>query len=370
MAIIIAVTLMWPYLWSDTGVTKEDSATLIAPRAHQTRAKSAEIKKARPLLGQKAQEDEFNPFEDEAFKAQLQQVADLYAETAKYPHTSQPIVNPEDVREHEAFEETKSDLPFGGDKDDESPLRLIAATDRYQYFQGDVIQARLQIVNGPSDTFNAVKGVLSGARGDLPQAIEFGATDKSLTAFTASFDSKLVPPNLMSNEMLLKLSVEVGGQQFFTTVGFRYAVAAADVVGIPYVRVEGPNLLIPLQYNVFQAGYYFVNAVLDDEASGRPLIQLQGEGRMGQGNGVITLKAHIAALKSVGSEGSYVLRSIRSYRGAEVGESVDVPASTSQRRFAVQGFPFTDYEDQPHEDEDAQAREDFIRGLGGDDNNE
>ena len=147
---------------------------------------------------------------------------------------------------------------------------------------------------------------------------------------------------------------------------FRYSDASAQIIGVQQVRTEGPNLVIPLQVNVFQSGYYFVSGVLDDAQTGRPLIQLQAEKRLLQGNGIINLSAHITALRRQGSEGPYVLRSLRSHRGAEVGESFDVPVSTSSTRYTIQGFPFSVYDDEEYENEDAEEVLEFLDGLGGD----
>ena len=310
------------------------------------------------------EQDVFNPYENEVLKAQLQQVSDIYAEKIKYPISSQPIYNPEDAREYKEFEQAEVDLPFPDSAGDESPIRISAATNTFQYFVGDTIAVRVQISGAPTDTFIQVSGVLSGGNGDLPVEGVFEPSDQSLTQFTAIFDTKLAPANLLTAEMLVKLNVTVGDRLLFTTVAFRYAVASAQIVAVQQVRTEGPNLVIPLQVNVYQGGYFFVSGVLEDAQTGRPLLQLQAEKRLPLGNGIINLSAHISALRRQGSEGPYVLRSLRSYRGAEVGENFDAPASTTKARFSIQGFPFAAYEDQEFVDELGQERLEFLRGLG------
>jgi hypothetical protein len=164
--------------------------------------------------------------------------------------------------------------------------------------------------------------------------------------------------------MLAKLNITLGSRQLFTTVGFRYAVASAEVVGVRNTFVDGPNLVIPLQLNVYQSGYYFLNGVLEDLQTGQPLIKLQSEARLSQGNAVLTLNAHIAALRQQGSEGPYVLRSIQIHRGSEVGEIYDSPASSLQTRFSVQGFPFSEFDDQEYVDEHGQETVDFLEDAG------
>lgn len=310
------------------------------------------------------EEEEFNPYESEAFKANIQQVADIFEENSKYPTNSQPIYDPDSVKEPEPYQFTEVDLPFPENDGDENPIRIAAATDTYQYFVGDVIRLRVRLTGAPKDTFAEVKGVLSGSSGDIPIALNFDATDKSLTEFNAEFDTKLAPLNLLTPEMLAKISVTVDDRDLFTTVTFRVDQPSARVVGVLPARPEGPNLVIPLQVNVDQGGYYFMRSVLQDANTRLPLIELQTEGRLQLGNGILTFKAHIAALKRQQSEGPYVLRSVKLHRGAEAGETYDRPGSSSLSEYTIQGFPFSAYTDEEYSDEQTQERLDFLRDLG------
>jgi len=364
VVLVCAVFFLAIIFWPSEGrrVSNTEEQTLVADA--EPVQKKEPVKK---VTNEADEEELFNAYQEEELKAQLQQAADIYEENIKYPNNSQPVYNSQDVREYEPFEQAEVDLPFFEDdepKEGEEPIRLAASTEQFQYFRGDTINARLKISGAPQDTFIDVNGILSSANGDIPIEINFQSTDRSMTEFRAAIDSNLAPVNLFSSEMLLKLNVKVGSRDLNTTVVFRFNNASAQLVGIQQVRPEGAELIIPLQYNVFQSGYYFVQAVLEDASSNQPLIQLQGEGRVSQGNAVITLKAHIAALKRQGSEGPYRLRSIRAYRGAGVGEQIDVPASTSQPSFDIPGYPFSAYEDVEYVDPIAQERLDFLRNLG------
>ena len=364
---IIVVTLAltaWKFFANEEKQNKAEVLSAIpstvnaAKTQENAQAKSASVKK-------EAHVEDFDPFENEALKAQLHQISNQYKETIKYPIGAQPITNPADAREYQEFEQAEVDLPFPENDGDENPIRIAAATNTFQYFQGDSVSVRVQISGAPSDTFIEVNGVLSGRNGDLPIEGVFSPRDESLSEFNAVFDTTIAPSNLLTQEMLVKVNVNVGGRNLFTTVAFSYAIASAQVVGVQQVRVDGPNLVIPLQLNVYQNGYYFINGVLEDAQTGRPLIRLQSEQRLQQGNGLINLNAHIAALQAQGSEGPYVLRSLTTYRGAEIGESFDAPASSSQPRFTIQGFPFSSFDNEEYVDEQGQERADFLEDLSG-----
>lgn len=361
ITLVIVVTFVGPYLWTDS-TNEIESVALIVPLA-RTSQTTSQFTKAKPSSNAQTNDDDYNPYEDEVFKAQLLQVADLYEETSRYPVNSQPIRNIEAAREPAPFDETEVDTPFPSD-DGEPAIRLQAAVDKFQYFKGETINVRLNVVGAPDDVFVKAAAIISGAQGDTPLAGDLNPSDESLASFTGAFDLQVVPSSLLSSEMLLKILVTVDERQLFTTVGFRYAAASATLVGVPYQRQEGAYLNIPLQYSVNTSGYYFVRGVLEEASSGRPLIQLQAEGRMNQGNGLLVMRAHFQALKAAGSEGPYVLRSVLTHRGAEQGETFDAPASSAQNRFEVQGYPFAQYDDEPYQDPDAQDSIDFIRGLG------
>lgn len=367
MALVAIGVIAWLYADETVKENKFVEASSDNPSAEVGKSISKKVSPKKETQKEEAQEP--NPYESEAFKANIQQVADIFEENSKYPTNSQPVYDPSAVREPEPYEFTEVDLPFPETDGEENPLRISAASNTYQYFVGDVIALRVRLLGIPKDTFAEVNGVLSGANGDVPIALNFVAADESLTEFNAEFDTKLAPVQLLTPEMLAKISVKVDDRDLFTTVTFRVDQASARVVGVLPARPEGPNLVIPLQVNVDQSGYYFLRAVLEDANTRTPLIELQTEGRLQFGNGILSLNAHIAALRRQQSEGPYVLRSIKLHRGAETNEAYDRPGSSSQGEYSVQGFPFTAYTNEEYVDEQAQERLEFLRDLGGIDEN-
>ncbi|RBP53766.1 hypothetical protein [Arenicella xantha] len=364
--LVVLLLIVVSYAFWPTGQTPDPELDIkTRSQAPLTQAINKTVKARSPITtAEFSADDQIDPYQDAAMRAQMLQVADLYEAASKYPHFSQPITNPDMVREPLPFEETEVDLPFPVEGSD-APIRLSAAVDRYQYFQGDVMTVRLLVTGAPADTFVQANAELSSAVGATPLVTELTATDASLSNFVGNFDTRVAPPGSLSTEMLVKIVVSIGEQQLFTTVPLRYTQAAAQLVAVPYVRQEAEYLLIPLQYSVNQPGYYFANAVLADAASGQPLLQLQTEGQLPLGNGVLMLKAHFQALRAMGSEGPYILRNINTYRGAASGETFDVPAGSVQPQFEIQGFPFSQYDDVPYQDELAGERLEFLRNLGG-----
>jgi hypothetical protein len=307
---------------------------------------------------------EINIYENEQIKAQFMEVAQAYSETAKYPHFSQPITNPDQVAVPEPFEFTEVDTPFPVDSQ-EQPLRLSLATDKSQYFLGDVIIARLILRNAPENADVEVSAILASlTSGDTSVEVEFSLVEGSANEYRANIDPSVVAAEEIGAELLLKVGVKVNDDGLASTIGIRYDSAAARLTNISYARVQGEYLDIQLQYSVQVNGYFFTNAVLQDAASGKPLLRLQAEGAMTESNNFMTMRAHIQALKASGSEGPYLLTNIAGYRGAERGESLDTPISSTQQNYQIQGYRFDLYDDVEFEDDLAKERIEFLTKLG------
>jgi hypothetical protein len=307
---------------------------------------------------------EINIYEDEQIKAQFIQVAEAYTEAAKYPYFSQPITNPDQVAVPKPFEFTEVDIPFPVDSQDR-PLRLSLATDKGQYFLGDIIVARLILRNAPDNAVVEVDAILASLTvGDTDVEIKFALVEGSNNEYRANIDLSMMAQEEIGAELLLKVSVDVNEEQLATTIGIRYDSAAARLTNISYARVQGEYLDIQLQYSVQASGYFFTSAVLQDAISGQPLLRLQAEGAMTESNNFMTMRAHVQALKAAGSEGPYLLTNITGYRGAERGESLDTPISSAKQNYQVQGYRFDLYDDVEFEDELAQERIDFLTKLG------
>lgn len=307
---------------------------------------------------------EIDIYENEQIKAQFMEVAQAYSETAKYPHFSQPITNPDQVAIPKPFEFTEVDTPFPVDSQ-EQPLRLSLATDKSQYFLGDIIIARLILRNAPENADVEVSAILASLTfGDTAVAVEFNLVEGSVNEYRANIDPSVVPAEEIGAELLLKVGVNVNDETLSSTIGIRYDSASARLTNISYVRVQGEYLDIQLQYSVQVDGYFFTNAVLQDAVGGKPLLRLQAEGAMTESNNFMTMRAHIQALKESGSEGPYLLTNITGYRGAERGESLDTPISSAQQNYQIQGYRFDLYDDVEFEDELATERLEFLTKLG------
>ena len=306
-------------------------------------------------------------FLSQKLNEELEWIAQVYEAQAKYPVTSLPVQDPALARSPQPFEQTKVDMRLPDENGNLMPISLSAAVDRMQYFTGDtiIVQLTLSGLEG-NESVSVETNIKHMGRIDLlPSDLsmtEFGDTNN---VYQAKIDTNTrdLPP--ASHELLAKISVEVDEKSYVTTVPFFLSKASAVLDNVALSRQEGAFLHIPLEYSVTEAGYYFVSAFLDDAATGQPLLALQAEGRMRQGNDQLVLKAHQQALKDAGSPGPYRLRVMKSFRGAEPGEGNDVPTAISQSAYAIPAYAFENYDDIPFSDPAVKERLDELKSLTG-----
>jgi hypothetical protein len=344
---------------SETQETKQPFLPSTSAPIKQNNASGVQTETHTPTQGNTIQ----NPLSDESFKAQIVNIAYAYNQTAQFPIGSQPITNPDDVRDLRPFEETETTTPFSTE---DGPVNLSAAVDKYQYFKGETIELQLQLSGALSNRFISPEAFIinPGDRNKTLTPININPVGASNTKFLGILDTSLLANDTFAQEMLIEITVHIDNEPLFTTLSFRYNEASAKIIGTGDARPNGPNLDIPLKVDVAQKGYYFVRAVLQDQRTNKPLIALQQEGKMRKGRDEIILQAHIQALKASGSEGPYLLRSFDIYRGAEQGEQFDTFGTSTEKQYTVNGFPFSQYIDEPHQDSLAQERAEFLLKLG------
>jgi len=296
-------------------------------------------------------------------REELGEVADLYEQQIRYPHYSQPISDIELALTPEPFSEAKVDNPLPTESGEPSPFGVSASVDKIRYISGEPITVQL-ILTGTEENSQitaSVNFLQTTGETILSSDQLLAPFAESDSEYRATVDSGLF--EVMSSELLARIEINVDDTTFVTTVPFWLSHASGRLENIGFSQQSGAFLTIPLEYSIKEAGYFFVDAVLDDAATGRPLIRLQTEGRLPIGNQQLNLSAHQQALKDAGSEGPYRLRIMRSYRGAELNENYDVPTSISSPWYDIPGFEFSNYDNSPFTDPEAEERLEALRSL-------
>lgn len=359
MSAVIAYFLLKPH--------EEQQARPVVHKNDIQANQVAVIEQAQELKEIEVPEQQTN-FITEDIGTQIASALDHYEHLAQYPAFSVPIKNHAEVFLPKPFEQASVETPLLDDDGELLPISLSAAVDKFEYFVGDTIQVRFD-VKGLEEN----QGVQAAARlkklgkANAPVATtQLSAKGSNASKFTGSFDTRAFDADAELGEMIVAILVDVDGQTHSTTVPLtlqRDVSATLENVGIAYI--DGAFLEIPLEFSVSESGYYFVQSYLFDAQTDRPLLALQAEGNLEQGNSSLNLRAHQKALRDAGSVGPYTLKTRKVYRApkSELNEFDDGAVLVASPSFEVNGFEFEEYAEEAYSDPLTQKRIRALREL-------
>ena len=295
---------------------------------------------------------------EESIGSRMRDVAVAYQQQNRYPHYSIPVIDQALAKSPQAFEVASVSSATFDEHGNALPFRLLAATDKPEYAVGESITLQV-IVDGAEET-SAIfaTAVMKPTEGNQPLTIPQSLTpfNQAQAEFRTRFNTAGIQIEGDAQEFLAVITTEIEGREHLTSVPVVISQVSAELLNVDRVEQLDDFLAITLDFQVHQAGYYFVKAYLDDAKSEKALVSLQTEGRMGVGSESLVLKAHHQALKDAGSQGPYTLRIIRSFRGAKPGESNDVPTAISQQHYQIPEFAFDGYANIPYQDPIVERR--------------
>ena len=329
----------------------------VAEPAFQFQAK----KRAVPIA--KALEKNYleNPFSGQETKARLIQISDGFAEDIQHPTTSKPIRDEVALQKYLPNQSVASSIAISP-KIENSPEVSIKSS-KHQYFMGESITAIAQVHGLTAEQNISVSGRLIQNGKQITTAM-ITPLAQDPHQFELNFHSL---DNLELNSANLArvvASFQLGSQHIEIGTAINYVSAVASVDHIAAAQVENEYLSIPIYITTSSPGYHQVSGILYKADSKQALLSLSAEKELLTNYDAIPLKAHIAALKSMGHEGPYVLKDVTLTRMPSKPKFTTEYGTVSQDSFNIEGFPFSDYQDVPYVDEQAQARLEFLTQLG------
>lgn len=297
-------------------------------------------------------------------KEQISEVMQSYVEISKYPPTSQPIINHEHVNSFVNMVKPESSLPYPFDGLAQ-PIQLSISLDEYNYFYGETIKAAIQVGDIPENASVSARTALMSSDGEtlVEGSVNLINDGSQLKQMESIFDTLSYNTDDWPLEMNAVAHVDVDGHKMFISAPFRINKETASVSSVDFSEPSAENLEIPVKLDVSLAGYYYLAGVLYSSVSGQPLIHLEAEGELSEGSDALILKAHIQALKKGGDEGPYELKYIRVERWSDELIPMDVAGKVPEPSYYVEGYQFSDFDDQPYIDPLKKERLQLMQGL-------
>lgn len=168
-----------------------------------------------------------------------------------------------------------------------------------------------------------------------------GAEQKSNEQY---WQAELNPEDDWDGPLEVSVTFNADGREQTLKTGFVYSHPVATITGVGSSRGVGSDMLIPVQLNVEQAGYYRLRANLFT-AERQPLALLTATERLSEGKAELTLRAYKAVLRQ--QEGPYILSSFVLERRPAVPGELTRYGDSEQPEYPLEFFSLSQLSDEP-----------------------
>ncbi len=287
--------------------------------------------------------------------AEFQRVADIYAQTSKYPRYSLPIDKKDLVQyRYNRYFPVRIPLQSG---DGKVVLKIMLAQLHFQ--KGDPIIGVATVSGNQASKVELNQISILSHKNKTLYRTSLDAPGKdgsySLVVDPPSMDAKDWPAELM-----LRVAGTWGSRKVAAVAPFFYDDPIGRITEVGDAHVEGANLIIPVTADLKTDGYYAISGNLYS-TDGEPLVHVEAQAQMSVFDNTAKLKVHRVALQAKGNAGPYLLKDLMLRKLPDKPGDRTLFGPVDKKAFHVQGFPFSDYSQAPYVDPMRKARLEFLR---------
>ncbi|WP_372625420.1 hypothetical protein [Arsukibacterium sp.] len=155
---------------------------------------------------------------------------------------------------------------------------------------------------------------------------------------------ELDPEDNWDGPLEVSVTFSANGREQTLKTGFVYSHPVATITGVDSSRGAGSDMLIPVQLNVEQAGYYRLRANLFTEKR-QPLALLTTTAKLSEGDTELVLRAYKPVLRQ--QEGPYILSSFVLERRPAVPGELTRYGDSEQSEYPLEFFSLSQLTDEP-----------------------
>ena len=361
-ALLCIVTIVGVGLWpDDAGLDQTRAITLGTTSVNLPDKGASKLpepdKKSLPGVRKTEEGMDFDP----EMKERLLTISEAYEEHVQYPNFSRPIKADELERKHLPDIPIASELPARL-SDPNSPT-LVIKSSKMRYFPDDQIGAVASINGLGNDVTSDVSATLV-ANGKVVSYATVSPLEDQPHRYALNFQSIDTSEFDAKQELTISTEFLFEGSQYQRGTSIEYVRTIASIDQVEPASVQQEYLVIPVYVSTDKPGYHRVQGILYDATNGTPLVHLKDEADLDSSYGTLSLKAHIAALKKSGSEGPYILKDMSLQRLPSAPDYITEFGSVEFSHVDIEGFSFSEYNDQPYVNEKAQRIAKELRRLG------
>ncbi|MGK5091180.1 hypothetical protein WDW89_04080 [Deltaproteobacteria bacterium TL4] len=298
----------------------------------------------------------------EELRPRLKEIAETYKEKLKYPTYSRLLSEKQtDLLEPNTHFPATYDIP-------DSNISYDLQLSRFILYKPDPIPMKFRAFSTDGQPIPQIISISGSIIVNKETVDEFSLTLQSdrdvekvyLATYSPSAEkSASWPEELIIAKVVLNVS-GYGEQSAFTS--FQYMTSVGTITGIETEKVEGADLVIPINLSVNKPGRYSVTANLFSQADNKPISHLTGVSELEGNEGTVPLKVHIATLKAKNDTGPYVLTT---FILSNVSESKVAYGDAAKLSFVVGKHDFSEYKDEEYVDPVRQKKyNNFMKWIG------
>lgn len=303
-------------------------------------------------------------FMTQAIKAQMHDIAIAYESNIRFPTYSKPLsLDDWSLLNPRPFVERKVPLDIN------AQISASIVLKHYIVHRDEDLEAQVHISTGPSQTIDVVNISIALGESSTPVARFTRSPPETMrdVSDTIIFEGTIGAHHLHSlpaRENILRAKVLFSdNQEAVVSAAFKLVGTDAIITSLGEAYVDGPHLMIPIDFELNIDGIYRVQANLFDAASNQPVSHINALFKLDQENTSAALKVHAVTLRHSTYSGPYVLRDINLTRSpAHPGDQTGYGTS-AQSSYLVKGFDLAAYDATEHEDPKAERRLEFLQRL-------
>jgi hypothetical protein len=363
-AVIIGSILLWPAAdGGDLGakaldqkkssnIEKVNVETVSAPSTAKEPKKKVLLKPLEPLTVEKGMQHE------------MQRVADIYEQRSKYAPYSlylsseqTDLINPN--QSHES--------PRAYDIDGESVSILIKPF-KYRFSTAQKVEVDIQIkasaegLSAITKLETYVMATSSKEQWSMKTVIDI--EEKGLRTILAEYDPSFELGGVNEEDYTILVKAIFNGEPpVIQSAPIKIVKSIAEITGVGTSRIEGNDLIIPINITADKSGYYQVSASLFDVTSNTAISFLIAKERLSSGSNTLDAKVQGLVLLDKGFSGPFRLQGITLVKKSErpgIAEEYGI----SEENYAVDAIELNDFESIPYEDPMTEQRLEFMRNIG------
>ncbi len=301
---------------------------------------------------------------DEGMQHEMQRVADIYEQRSKYAPYSlylsaeqTDLINPN--QSHES--------PRAYDIDGHN-VSILIKPKNYRFSLGEIITADIQIKSSVQGldaiTKLTVEVMARDKKAHWPMKKRMDIEQKGQRTLLAEFDPSAELEPMSDAEYSIIVKVEFNGESpVIQSAPIKIVESIAKITGLGRQRIEGNDLIIPINIEADKSGYYQVSGSLFDAPSNSAISFIIAKQRLSSGSNTLDAKVQGLVLRDKGFSGPFRLQGITLVKKSErpgMAEEFGLAADS----YSVDKVDLNDFESIPYENPMTEQRLEFMRSIG------